>query len=137
MHDTKEKMKEYKLPSGKLMKYNISSFENGKELYQAVLRECRTLDISTETELHEKLMIQIGMLAFSSKVIEKAIWDCFDKVTIDGERLDKDYFKPEENRQDYFAVQVEIAKANIAPFLKGLYAQFSAIFQSLMKDIQA
>lgn len=137
MYDTKEKMKEYKLPSGKLMKYNISSFENGKELYQAVLRECRTLDISTETELKEKLMIQIGMLAFSSKVIEKAIWDCFDKVIIDGEKLDKDYFKPEENRQDYFAVLVEIAKANIAPFLKGLYAQFSVIYQSLMKDIQA
>lgn len=135
--ESKSKMKEHKLPSGKLMKYNISSFENGRELYQAVLRECRTLDISTSTELSEKLMIQIGMLALSSKVIENAIWECFDKVVVDGVKLDEAYFEDEENRQDYFAILVEIAKANISPFLRGLYAQFSQIFQSLMKDFQA
>lgn len=131
------KMKEYKLPSGKTMRYNISSFHKGTTLYQTILREARTLDLSSATELDEKLILQIGLLALSSTKIEEAILECCDKAVIDGEGFSKEYFEPEDNREDYIPALAEIAKANIMPFMKSLYAQFSTIFQKVKNDIQA
>lgn len=131
------KLIEKKLPSGKIMKLNISTFDNGTNLYQTILKEGQTLKMDAATDLDEKLLIQIAMLALSSKAIEKAIHDCFDKVVIDGEKLTKDYFEPEENREDYFTVLLEVTKVNLKPFMKGLYAQFSQLFQEGMKIFQA
>lgn len=133
----KQELIEIKLPSGNVMKMNISSFENGKNLYQTILKEANSLDINSSTELDEKLMLKIGMLALSSAPIEKAIWACFDKVLIDGEKLTEDYFDVVENREDFILIMIEVAKANITPFMKSLFAQFSQLFQQLKNTSQA
>lgn len=126
-----------KLPSGKEMKIQIAPWETGRDLYQTVLSEAKSLEFKSVTELDESFILRIGMLALSSKPIEKAIWTCMDKVLIDNERVTKDYFEPEENRDDYFTVLMEVGKANIKPFMKSLYAQYAPLLEMLKKSSQA
>lgn len=132
-----EELIEHKLQSGKTLRFNISTFDNGKNLSQVIARELRTLNVSSITEIDETLFLQMGLLGISSVEIENAIWLCFDKAVVDGDKLNKEYFKSVANREDYFEICSVIAKANLAPFMKGLYAQFQMLFQEVMKNFQA
>lgn len=128
---------ELKLPSGKILRADPSTFDKGKHLYQTVMREAKNLGSEITTDIDETLIFRLGMLALSSETIEKAIWECVDKTLIDGDRVTKAYFEVVENRDDYFTFLFEVAKVNIAPFTKSLFAQFKPLLEALMKKNQA
>jgi hypothetical protein len=73
------------------------------------------------------LFKDIACELLSSPKFEKALWECMKKATIDGVKITEDTFEPEESRGDYLSVVIEVAKANVMPFMKNLSAQFSLI----------
>lgn len=134
-------MKEIDLPSGAKLKIGDSPFEDSKALYQAVLDEAKAIKIDMNSaENMSNVYKDLFLIGFSSKKIEAALWKCFEKCIYEDGRgslkIDKDTFQPKTSREDYVAVCMGVAKENIDPFVKGLYAEYSRFFQAILSDPQ-
>lgn len=119
-----------KLPSGASLRIMVSPFPQAKALYQAILKELKLLEFNSKSEL-AALYKDLFCVGFSSPEVEAALWECFKRCTYNsgkGEfRLDENTFEPEEARDDYMMVCMEVAKANVLPFVKSLYAEYQRI----------
>ncbi len=131
-------MKEVKLPSGAILKINPAKFDEAKALYQAFLDEAKTTEIKSKTEMANvyKDLICIG---FGSKKIEACVWECMKKCTynngVSGDlKIDSDTFEPVKAREDYLTVLMEVAKENITPFGKSLYAEYGQVIRMILGD---
>lgn len=122
-----------KLPSGSILKYNISTFDNGDHLYRAIIEEAGSMDVNKLTDIDETLLLKVVLKSLSSKKIKEAVWACFDKAIVDGEKLTKEYFEPASKREDYMPIVIEITKVNMMPFWKSLCAQFLPLFQQVQE----
>jgi hypothetical protein len=125
-----------KLPSGAELKITLSPFAVSKDLYQAFLVEMKNLKMDPKQEIDANFFKDIFCVAFSSKEIEEKLFKCMEKTMYDTTQLKskaeiESAFEPESARDDYFQVCFEVAKANIMPFTKSLYAQYSHIWELL------
>lgn len=117
-------MREVKLPSGAVLKIQVSSFAVSKALYQALLKEIRTIPVSKDMN-YPDIYKELFCTGFASPVIEACLWECFKRCTYDGDaKIDEHTFEAEASRQDYMSVCIEVAKDNIAPFVKSLFAGY-------------
>jgi hypothetical protein len=130
-------MREIKLPSGAVLKIGVSPFEVSKALYQAILEEAKAVAFVSTTEM-ASVYKDIFCVGLSSKKIEACLWECFKKCIYNSGKgdlkIDKDTFEPVEARSDYVAVCIAVAKENIDPFVKGLYAEYSQFFEMIGSD---
>jgi len=128
-------MIEKKLPSGSTLKFSLAPFADAKALYQACLEEMRGLTVDPREEIDVNLFKDLFCVALSSKKIEAAVWDCLKRATYNNGKGDlkisSDTFEPLEARQDYIPACFEVAKENIAPFAKSLYAEFSPLWEKI------
>lgn len=127
-------MREVKLPSGAVLKITVSPFTTAKNLYQALLKELKNVQISTKTEL-ASIYKELFCIGFSSPEIEACLWECFKRCTYNGGagdlKIDDQTFEPVERRDDYMMVCMEVAKDNILPFAKSLYAEYLRITETV------
>ncbi len=119
------------LKSGKELVITLAPFAASKALWQAVLEEAKGLNIQDDTDLGVALIKDLFCVGFSSKKIEAALDECLKRATYAGLKIDADTFEKEEARADYIEVCYEVAKANLLPFTKSLYAQFSPMLEKL------
>jgi hypothetical protein len=131
-------MREIKLPSSAILKITPASFEESRNLYQAVLEEAKNILIGSRTEMASvyKDLLCVG---FSSKKIENCLWECFKKCTYNNGqtgdlKIDKDTFEPVSARDDYLKACMEVAKDNIHPFVKSLYVEYGHIIKMILND---
>lgn len=126
-------MKEVTCPSGAVLKILPSPFAAAKALYQAVLREARGIDISSATEL-PTLYKNLFCAGFSSPEIDRCLWECLKRCTYNkgdaDHKITDQTFEPLEARDDYMVVCLEVAKANILPFAKSLYAEYQRVLST-------
>lgn len=127
-------MREIKLPSGAILKLQPSPFAVAKGLYQAVLREVKMVRVSTKEEVTAMLK-DAFCIAFSSPEIEMHLWQCFARCTYNSGagdmKITEDTFEPVERRDDYMKVCMEVAKENLTPFLKSLFADFQSAITTI------
>ena len=128
-------MKEITLPSGAILKIQIAPFADAKALYQAVLDELKIVQMSSSTDM-TSVFKDLSCIGFSSKKIESCLEQCFKRCLYNDLKLDKDTFEPVDSRQDYIVVCLAVAKENIMPFMKGLYAEFQQ-FLAMTEKSQA
>lgn len=123
-------MKEVKLPSGAVLKMTPSPFAVSKALYQQLLREAKGLQISSKMEIGS-LYKELFCIGLSSEAVEKCLWECFKRCTYNAGngdlKIDESTFEPVERRDDYLMVCMEVAKENVLPFGKSLYAEYQRI----------
>jgi hypothetical protein len=124
-------MTEVVLPSGAKLKVTPSSFAVSKELFQSVSEEMKSLNISSTTEIDINLFKDLFCTGLSSKKIEKSLWECMKKATYNNLKITEDTFEPVEAREDYIQVMFEVAKENIAPFMKSLFASYADIMKKI------
>jgi hypothetical protein len=124
-------MKEIALPSGAVLKITVSSFAVSKNLFQAISEEAKGLKIDASTEIDVNLIKDLFCAGISSKRIEQCVWECMKKATYNGLNISEETFEPEEARQDYLQVLVEVTKENVLPFTKSLFAQFGDILKKV------
>lgn len=124
-------MIEKKLPSGATLKITVAPFHDAKALYQACLEELKFLKVDPNDEIDVNLFKDLFCAALSSKKIEVALKECLKRVTYNDLKIDEQTFEPVEARQDYILVCFEVAKENIAPFAKSLYAEFAPILERI------
>jgi hypothetical protein len=123
------------LPSGKELKITVADFATSRALYQAVLEEARLLNLDSNKEIDTNLYKDVLCLALSSKKIQSCLDECMKRVTYDGRKVDNQTFEPLEARQDYIPACYEVAKENILPFVKDLYAKLSPILEKLKVNL--
>ncbi len=128
-------MKDVKLPSGATLSVMPAPFADSKALYQAVLKETKAIPLSMQME-KASLLKDLFCAGFSSKEIEACLWECFKRCLYNGVKIIPDTFEPVEAREDYMKVCVEVAKENILPFVKSLYAEYQAISE-MTESVQA
>lgn len=128
-------MKEVTLPSGAKLKISLASFDEGKELYQAVLEELRHVKIDGNTELDYNFMKDLFCVALSSKKVEVAMWKCLKRCLYNGVNISNASFEPVEARQDYFEVMFEVGQENLLPFSKSLYSRLSPILEKVRSSL--
>jgi hypothetical protein len=126
-------MIEKKLSSGAVLKITLAPFAEAKALYQACLEELRNLHVDPKEEVDVNLFKDLFCVGLSSKKIEAALWPCLKRATYNDLKIDDSTFEPVEARQDYVPVCFEVAKENIAPFAKSLYAEFSHLQEIIRK----
>jgi len=127
-------MREFKLPSGSTLKVGLAPFEVSRSLYQAFLEEVKGIQISSATQL-ASIYKDIFCIGFSSKKIETILWECFKQCLINDLRIDAKTFEPEVARSDYMTVCMNVAKENINPFVKSLYAEYSQFLSTMLNDL--
>lgn len=120
-------MKEVKCPSGAILKINPAPFKESHDLYKAVLREAKHIQFSKKTEL-PTLYKDLFCAGFSSEEIEVKLWACMKRCTYNSGngdlKIDEASFEKVETRDDFMMVCMEVAKENIHPFVKSLYAEY-------------
>ena len=119
------------LSSGAKVEITLAEFEVSKALYQAVLEETQSVEMSGGVELDFNFGKDVLCLLLSSKKVERCLWECMKRATYNGLKIDKDTFEPEAARGDYLEVCYEVAKANILPFVKNLFARFSPYLEMI------
>lgn len=120
-------LQEKKLSSGAVLKYHLSSFDNGNELFQAVTSELKDLRIHGNQEIDHDFIKNMACAAVSSKKIQAALWACFDKCLYNGAPITKATFEPKDARSDYLEVCKIVAWENLEPFTKSLYSEFATL----------
>lgn len=128
-------LREVKLPSGRVLKITVAPFDDSRTLYQSVLEEVKGLKLDPEAEIDVNLFKDLFCVGLSSKKIEKALWKCFERATIDDLKVNNDLFEAVEHRDDYMAACFEVAKENIQPFTKSLFAQYAQILQTVQSGL--
>lgn len=122
-------MREVKLPSGATLKVTVSPFAVSRALYQAFLRELRSVPVFGGAKAN--VYKDIFCASFASPEIEAWLWKCFERCTVSGAagdlKIDQDTFEPEDRRADYTQVCIEVATDNVFPFGKSLYAEFQRV----------
>lgn len=122
--------KEIELPSGRKIEITPAPFSEAKRLYQSLASEFMRLDIR-ETDEMGNLIKNVLCLGISSAVVDSALSPCIKRCTYEGRKIVEDTFEPVEAREDYLDVCYEIAKENVQPFMKSLFAQFRVISGTL------
>lgn len=116
-------MREFKLDSGAILKLQPAPFKDSKALYQALLRELKGVTLSASVDM-ASVYRDLFCLGFASPDIEACIWKCMERCLLNDLRIDDNTFEPVERRDDYVKVCVEIARENVFPFFKSLYAEY-------------
>ena len=131
--------REVKLPSGALIRIQPAPFKASKALYQSLLVELKAVSLDLKSEL-ASLYKDLLCTAFSSPVVEAALWDCMKCCTYDSAgakiKVTESTFEPVEARGDYLIACVEVAKDNIAPFMKSLYAVYQDLAGMVGEKVQ-
>lgn len=127
-------MREVNLPSGAKLVIQLAPFAASKALYQAVLEEGARIKIDSGDLTDANMFKDVFCTALSSKKIESALWECMKRCTYNGLKIDAETFEKEDARQDYVDTCLEVAKDNIHPFVKHLYARYSTIFQEMFAN---
>lgn len=130
-------MREFKCPSGAILKVSAAPFADAKRLYQALLKELKTVKFFSKEEMFN-FFKDLLCSGFSSELIDEALMPCLQRCTYNHGRgdhkIDKDTFEPAETREDYTSVLMEVTKENVTPFAKSLFAEFSRLVALVEKE---
>ena len=128
-------MKEHKLPSGAMLRFELAPFKESRALYQSILREVKEVRLDDKDELNMDLFKNIFCTLLSSEEIEKCIFVCMEKSLYNNFKITEESFEPEEARQDYLECLMTVAWENILPFGKALFAEYAPIIAKVKKGL--
>lgn len=128
-------MREVVLPSGAVLKITLAEFAVSKALFQAVTREVRGVQGGNIEDILKDMFCAM----LPSPAVEACLWECFKRCLYNSGagdlKITADTFESAERRGDYIKVCTEVAKENIGPFAKSLYAELSS-FRTMLENVQ-
>jgi hypothetical protein len=120
-------MREVRLESGATLRVSPAPFDIAKSLYQALLAEMRSVPVNAQTDM-VSIFKDIYCIGLSSKEVERYLWLCMERCQYNSGKgnlkIEPDTFEPVEARADFVQVCMEVAKENVGPFVKNLYAAY-------------
>jgi len=124
-------LREHKLESGLTLRIQPASFAKAKQLFDAVSVEIKdqNMDATQEIDINFIKGVLLGLV--SSPKVEAALWVCMENCLYKNERITVSTFEDMDARADYLEICYEVAKENVYPFMKNLYAKYKPMFQEL------
>lgn len=123
------------LQSGAKLEITVSPFAISRSLYQAVLEAVKDLELDPKAEVDVNFFKDLFCVGLSSKKIESCLNECMKRVTYNGLKITDETWEPIEAREDYLDTCFEVAKENLLPFTKSLYAKYAPIVEMLRKNL--
>lgn len=132
--------REVQLPSGAILRINIAPFVDSKNLAQSLLSELSDVNFDLKTDTKNvvemaKVFKEIFCKGFSSPLIESYLLKCMERCSYDNGkgalRIDRDTFEAVDARQDYVTTCIEVAKDNVFPFGKSLFADYKIMSEKV------
>lgn len=122
-----------KLPSGAQLEIFLEStpFRTSKALYQAFIEDTKDISVTSKSDL-VGIFRAVVLSSISSKKVEPYLWECMKFATYNELKVDESTFEPISAREDFPVVCLEVAHANVYPFLKNLPAQFNLLWEKLL-----
>lgn len=121
------------LKSGATLELQEADFPVAWNLTEAILQELGRglssgLSIPTGAKVEDLMKIDIqpeklvGLVIslLGSRSIHNLLWPCFLPCLYNGEKITKNTFSSPESRADFLPCVIELVKANVLPFFKGL-----------------
>ncbi len=121
---------------GKELLITPASFSEAMALQKAIGRALK----GTKLELPANAVAEISPDTFgdiigailgvaTSDEVEAALFACSERALYGPNKVkvDRDFFEQVENRELYYPIMVEVIKANVGPFFKGLASKFGAL----------
>jgi len=107
--------------NGKELRITLADFQSGIDLQNAF----------------GKALIE-SKINLDGIVINKddARFKCAERCLLGEDKINWDFFEKEENREYYFPIMIEIAKVNLAPFVKGLLSMFGGIKEKFINILK-
>lgn len=130
-----------KLPSGAELDVTPADFAVSKALYMAMCKAGIGLRMDLNSELDVNFWKDVFFTGFSDAKIEAAISACMTRVTYQPSgsdvamKIDKDTWEPIPAREDYIDACFEVARDNVLPFTKNLYARYLGIVTILTSTL--
>lgn len=118
-----DEFRKVKLPSGATLKIGVAPFADSKNLYQALLRELRGVNVAGEIDFRT-LWKDLFCIGFSSPDVDAAMSPCLARCLYDEQKITDATFEPVKCREDYLRVLMEVARDNVDPFAKQLFAEW-------------
>jgi len=136
--------------NGKELRITLADFQSGIDLQNAFGKALIESKINLDGIVINKddpLKTDIGQNALStlinsaltigiSKELQNAIFKCAERCLLGEDKINWDFFEKEENREYYFPIMIEIAKVNLAPFVKGLLSMFGGIKEKFINILK-
>ena len=129
-----------------LLRVTLSPFMDGMALQTAVGKAFKgaSLDLSQlsmEAEVDGSILGKLldGFLSLVISVeVRDALFKCAERALYGNDKINADFFEPEDKRELYYPIMTEVLKTNLGPFIKGLGSMFSGLdlskFQSFLKS---
>lgn len=123
------------LKSGRKLAVAVAPLADANKLRKVVLAELAAVEIDPALRVDAKMLaldikdMNGAMLStmknvlcrlLSSDAIEAAFFQCAQRCTLDGIKVTRDTFEPENMRGEMLPVAQEVIRANIAPFFENL-----------------
>jgi hypothetical protein len=129
--------------NGQDLKINPASFADAMALKRAIARAFKKDgvdlgDINVNEIKKKGLQADLSMDAIGEILthlievvidedVESALFKCSSRCVIGSKHVNRDFFEDLENRQYYYEIMLEVAKANLSPFFKKAGSMFTAI----------
>ena len=128
-------MREVKLKSGATLTLRDTPFEKSKALFQAVVKNLKSVEISKGVNSYEGFVGALLGSQLSDNEIERCLWECMACCTYNAGAADvkvaPDLFEDETRRGDFIDVCLEVGQENLRPFMKGLWLALPHLLESL------
>lgn len=127
-------MKQITLPSGSILELDSAPFQEACRLRRIVAAELKAVSLSgldSDADISLKALASLSgptlevlkgtvCQVLASEALESAVFSCAAKSLLNGQRITRDTFEPENMRQDYLPVAWEVVKHTLAPFFASL-----------------
>jgi|WetSurMetagenome_2_1015567.scaffolds.fasta_scaffold26451_2 hypothetical protein len=118
-----------KLFNGKELTITLASFQEANTLFKSICRAIKVNQIDIPDSVKKDLsalqlagILDIILSVASDDEIETALFACAKRCAVGTnlEHIDVEYFEKAENRCEYLPIMIEVAKANLSPFMSGI-----------------
>lgn len=126
--------------NGKELLITPAAFGDAMALQKAIGRALKGTKLELPESMAEKMdASQLGDIigavlgVATSDEVEAALFACASRAVYGPgkEPISTEFFEKVENRELYYPIMIEIIKANVGPFFKGLSSKFEGLGQML------
>jgi hypothetical protein len=112
----------------KKLQITKATFDDAFDLQDAISRAVKgnrlNVPESMESDIDVSSFLDAALSAISSREVRDCLFRCAERALYDNQKINKDFFEKEDNRELYYPIMIEIVKENVGPFITGLLSSF-------------
>jgi hypothetical protein len=112
----------------KKLQITKATFDDAFDLQDAISRAVKGNRLNVpegmESDIDVSSFLDAALSTISSRDVRDCLFRCAERALYDNQKINKDFFEKEDNRELYYPIMIEIVKENVGPFITGLLSSF-------------